>query len=100
LGGWLVDVGACVWFLSTFKPGDVMNEKLRKMLENHGVDIAVGSPEYWQNEIEMVMAEIWDEAAAAERKICFDLVYNHEDTYHHFGLCKRAAELIKERGLT
>jgi hypothetical protein len=100
LGGRIVDAGACVWVLSTFKPGDVMNEKLRKMLENHGVDIAVGSPEYWQNEIEMVMAEIWDEAAVAERKICFDLVYNHEDTYHHFGLCKRAAELIKERGLT
>jgi hypothetical protein len=100
LGNWLVDAGACVWFLSTFKLGDVMNEKLRKMLENHGVDIAVGSPEYWQNEIEMVMAEIWDEAAVAERKICFDLVYNHEDTYHHFGLCKRAAELIKERGLS
>ena len=77
-----------------------MNEKLRKMLENHGVDIAVGSPDYWSSAIEMVMAEIWDEAAAAERKICFDLVYNHEDTYHHFGLCKRAAELIKERGLT
>jgi len=77
-----------------------MNEKLRKMLEAHGVDLAVGSIEYWQNEIEMVMAEIWDEAATAERKICFDLVYNYEDTYHHFGLCKRAAELIKERGLT
>jgi hypothetical protein len=100
LGGWFVDVGACVWFLSIFKLGDVMNEKLRKMLENHGVDIAVGSPDYWSSAIEMVMAEIWDEAAAAERKICFDLVYNHEDTYHHFGLCKRAAELIKERGLT
>jgi hypothetical protein len=27
-------------------------------------------------------------------------VYNHEDTYHHFGLCKRAAELIKQRDLT
>ena len=100
MGGWLVGFGVGVWFLSTFKFGDVMNEKLRKMLENHGVDIAVGSPEYWKNEIEMVMAEIWDEAAAAERKICFNLVYNHEDTYHHFGLCKRAAELIKERGLT
>ena len=23
---WLVDVGACVWFLSTFKFGDVMNK--------------------------------------------------------------------------
>lgn len=43
-----------------------MNEKLRKMLEAHGVDIAVGSIEYWQNEIEMVMAEIHDEAVAAE----------------------------------
>ena len=35
---------------------------------------------------------------ADERQACFDLVYNHEDTYHHFGLCKRAAELIKQRG--
>jgi len=77
-----------------------MNEKFCKFLENHGVDLAVGSIEYWQNEVEMVLLEMCDEAAAAERKICFDLVYNYEDTYHHFGLCKRAAELIKERGLT
>jgi hypothetical protein len=37
-------------------------------------------------------------AVLAERQACFDLVYNYEDTYHHFGLCKRAAELIKQRG--
>jgi hypothetical protein len=30
LGGWLIDVGVCIWFLSTFKPGDAMNEKLEK----------------------------------------------------------------------
>jgi hypothetical protein len=100
LGIGFVGFGVGVWCLSTFKPGDVMNEKLRKMLENHGVDIAVGSPDYWQNEIEMVMAEIHDEAVAAERQACFDLVYNHQDTYHWYGLCKRAAELIKKRGLT
>jgi hypothetical protein len=37
-------------------------------------------------------------AMALEREACFELVYNYEDTYHHFGLCKRAAELIKKRG--
>jgi hypothetical protein len=26
LGGWFVDAGACVWFLSTFKFGDAMNK--------------------------------------------------------------------------
>jgi hypothetical protein len=94
-----------------------MNEKLLKMLEAHGVDISVGSIDYWSSEIEMVMAEIWDEAAGEERKgcaedytkimqdavvrerqACFDLVHNHQDTYHWYGLCKRAAELIKQRG--
>jgi hypothetical protein len=52
-----------------------MNAKLRKMLENHGVDISVGSIDYWQNEIEMVFAEMHDEVAAAERKACADLVF-------------------------
>jgi len=47
-----------------------MNEKFRKLLENHGVDLAVGSIQYWQNEVEMVMAKIHDEAIAAERKAC------------------------------
>ena len=47
-----------------------MNEKLRKMLEAHGVDISVGSIDYWQNEIEMVFAEMHDEVAAAEREAC------------------------------
>jgi hypothetical protein len=47
-----------------------MNAKLRKMLEAHGVDIAVDSIEYWQNEIEMVFAEMHDEVAAAEREAC------------------------------
>lgn len=54
-----------------------MNEKLRKMLEAHGVDISVGSIDYWSSAIEMVMAEIYDEAVAAERegcaKLCEDL---------------------------
>ena len=77
-----------------------MNEKFCKLLENHGVDLSVGSIEYWQNEVEMALLEMCDEAAAKERQACFDLVYNHEDTYHHFGLCKRAAELIKQRDLT
>ena len=96
-----------------------MNEKLRKILENHGIDVSVGSIEYWQNEIEMALIEMYDEieakerkscaedytkimqdAIARERQACFDLVYNYEDTYHHFGLCKRAAELIKQRDLT
>ena len=94
-----------------------MNEKLRKILENHGIDVSVGSIEYWQNELEMALIEMYDEieakerksgaedylkimrdAVARERQACFELVYNHEDTYHHFGLCKRAAELIKQRG--
>jgi hypothetical protein len=98
VGNWFAWLGVSVWFLSTFIIGDAMNEKLRKMLEAHGVDIAVGSIEYWQNEIEMVMAELHDEAVAAERQACFDLVHNHQDTYHWYGLCKRAAELIKQRG--
>ena len=34
-----------------------MNEKLQKMLEAHGVDIAVGSIDYWSSAIEMVFAE-------------------------------------------
>jgi hypothetical protein len=119
MGVRFVGAGACVWFLSTFKFGDAMNEKFRNLLENHGVDLAVGSIEYWQNEVEMALLEMCDEAAAEERKgcaedylkimrdavakerqACFELVYNHEDTYHHFGLCKRAAELIKQRDLT
>jgi len=44
--------------------------------------------------------KIMRDAVARERQACFELVYNHEDTYHHFGLCKRAAELIKQRDLT
>ena len=56
-----------------------MNEKLRKMFEAHGVDISVGSIDYWSSAIEMVMAEIYDEAVAAERQACFDLVHNHQD---------------------
>jgi hypothetical protein len=68
------------------------------MLENHGVDISVGSIDYWSSAIEMVMAEIYDEAVAAERQACFEFVYNYSDTYHHLGLCKRVAELMKERG--
>jgi hypothetical protein len=47
-----------------------MNEKFRKLLKKHGVDLAVGSIEYWQNEIEMVLLEMCDEAAAEERKGC------------------------------
>ena len=96
-----------------------MNEKFRKLLENRGVDLAVGSIEYWQNEVEMALLEMCDEAAAEERKNCaedytkimrdavarerqecFDFVYNYSDTYHHFGLCKRVAELMKDRDLT
>ena len=77
-----------------------MSEKLRKMLEAHGVDISVGSIDYWSSAIEMVMAEIHDEAVAAERQACFEFVYNYSDTYHHFGLCKRVAELMKDRDLT
>jgi hypothetical protein len=96
-----------------------MNEKFRKLLENHGVDLAVGSIEYWQNEVEMALLEMCNEVAAEERKgcaedytkimqdavlrerqACFDLVHNHQDTYHWYGLCKRAAELIKQRDLT
>jgi hypothetical protein len=67
---WFVSVSACVWFLSTFIIGDVMNEKFRKLLENHGVDLAVGNIEYWQNEVEMALLEMCDEAAAVERKGC------------------------------
>jgi hypothetical protein len=50
-----------------------MNKKLRKMLEAHGVDIAVGNPDYWSSAIEMVMAEIYDEATVAEREACAKL---------------------------
>lgn len=47
-----------------------MNEKFRKLLENHGVDLTVGSIDYWQNEIEMALLEMCDEAAAVERQDC------------------------------
>jgi len=46
-----------------------MNEKLRKMLENYGVNIAVGSIEYWQNEIEMLMLDMYEEGQVTERKL-------------------------------
>jgi hypothetical protein len=119
VGNGFVGISVSVWFLSTFIIGDAMNEKFRKFLENHGVDLAVGSIEYWQNEVEMALLEMCDEAAAKERKVCaedylkimrdavakerqacFEFVYNYSDTYHHFGLCKRVAELMKDRDLT
>ncbi len=46
-----------------------MNKKLRKILENYGVDIAVGSIEYWQNEIEMLMLDMYEEGVATERNL-------------------------------
>ena len=73
-----------------------MNEKFRKLLENLGVDLAVGSLDYWASEIELALLEMCDEVVAEERKgcaevytkimrnavarerqECFDLVYNH-----------------------
>jgi hypothetical protein len=119
VGDWTDRLGVGVWFLSTFIVGDAMNKKFRKLLENRGVDLAVGSIQYWQNEVEMALLEMCDEAAAEERKgcaedytkimrdavarerqECFEFVYNYSDTYHHFGLCKRVAELMKDRDLT
>jgi hypothetical protein len=102
--------GVGVWFLSTFIFGDVMNEQIKKLAEQAGLqpyyetqqkhierfaelvrhDERQGCAEYY--------LKIMRDAVARERQACFDLVYNHEDTYHHFGLCKRAAELIKQRG--
>ena len=44
--------------------------------------------------------KIMRDAVAKERQACFEFVYNYSDTYHHFGLCKRVAELMKDRDLT
>jgi len=41
--------------------------------------------------------KIMRDAVARERQACFEFVYNYSDTYHHFGLCKRVAELMKDR---
>lgn len=42
--------------------------------------------------------KIMRDAVAKERQACFEFVYNYSDTYHHLGLCKRVAELMKDRG--
>jgi hypothetical protein len=47
-----------------------MLEKLRKMLTDAGIDPAVGSMDYWQNELEGVLLDMYDQGAAAEREAC------------------------------
>ena len=50
-----------------------MLEKLRKMLTDAGIDPAVGSIDYWQNEVEGVLLDMYDQGAAAEREACAKL---------------------------
>jgi len=52
-----------------------MLEKLRKMLTDAGIDPAVGSIDYWQNELEGVLLNMYDQGVAAEREACADLVF-------------------------
>jgi len=47
-----------------------MLEKLRKMLTDAGIDPAVGSMDYWQNELEGVLLDMYDQGVAAEREAC------------------------------
>ena len=67
-----------------------MNEKLQKMLEAHGVDIAVGSIDYWQNELEGVLLDMYDQGAANEREACAKLC----DEW----FASTAGRAIRERG--
>jgi len=92
---WFVSFGACVWFFSTFIIGDVMNERIKELAEQCGVRFNNGG------EYQMMWIEKFAELVRQdERQECFEFVYNYSDTYHHFGLCKRVAELMKDRDLT
>ena len=51
-----------------------MLEKLRKMLTDAGIDPAVGSIDYWQNELEGVLLDMYDQGAAAEREAWYKYV--------------------------
>jgi len=50
-----------------------MLEKLRKMMTDAGIDPAVGSIDYWQNELEGVLLNMYDQGVAAEREACAKL---------------------------
>ena len=79
-----------------------MLEKLRKMLIDAGIDPAVGSIDYWQNELEGVLLDMYDQAATDEREACAALV--EADGRVHSKApdavwAKTVAKLIRARGL-
>ena len=47
-----------------------MLEMLRKKLIDAGIDPAVGSIDYWQNELEGVLLDMYDQGATDEREAC------------------------------
>jgi len=67
-----------------------MLEKLRKMLTDAGIDTAVGSIDYWQNELEGVLLDMYDQGAANEREACAALC----DEW----FASTAGRAIRERG--
>ena len=46
-----------------------MLEKLRKMLIDAGIDPTVGSMDYWQNELEGVLLDMYEEGQTMEREL-------------------------------
>lgn len=72
-----------------------MLEKLRKMLIDAGIDNAVGSMDYWQNELEGVLLDMYDQGAAAEREACAALC---DKWGHNLVEGNYAARTIRARG--
>ena len=73
-----------------------MLEKLRTMLTDAGIDPAVGSIDYWQNELEGVLLDMYDQGATDEREACAVLCESlklSDDYYTHFYV-----EAIRARG--
>ena len=83
-----------------------MLEKLRKMLTDAGIDPAVGSIDYWQNELEGVLLNMYDQGVAAEREACAKLCdlfanssANVPSRYEFMGeSAEECAKLIRARG--
>jgi len=72
-----------------------MNTKLKELAARAGLENTLGC--FWQSSDDAIerFAEL---VRQDERQACFEFVYNYSDTYHHLGLCKRVAELMKDRG--
>lgn len=74
-----------------------MNERNLELAGEAGLQQRIDDPnEVWgyrenlQRFAELIRAD--------EREACAVTAENYSDTYHHFGLCKRAAEAIRARG--